>query len=256
LVGVILNKNIVYSSKQLVEFYSKNRFSWDDLYPSERVIFQEVAEREGTLGKVLDVGCACGGLRPALGEKLQLDSYTGIDINAEMIAWANNHFSNQSDSCFVCNDITKANDASKFDTVISLSCIDWNIQVFEMLQACWEKVADNGNLIISLRLTPEAGINDFSRSFQYINFLSQCGEQERANYVVFNSAEALGLLSRITPTPIEIGGFGYWGKPSEMAVTVYDKLVFAVFYLMKGSGPSLPRVRYSLDIPGDTFGGD
>ena len=60
------NENIEYKSKQILEFYSRNRRKWKELNLSERWVFERLAGREKNLGDVLDVGCACGGLGTAL----------------------------------------------------------------------------------------------------------------------------------------------------------------------------------------------
>ena len=74
-----MNKNIKYSSKELVEFYSCSRQRWDEFYPSERWVFDKVAGKNKKLGDILDVGCACGGLGIALSNRFMLTSYKGVD---------------------------------------------------------------------------------------------------------------------------------------------------------------------------------
>ena len=86
-----MEKNIEYTSKELLEFYSRHRQTWNEFYLSERTVFERVAEKQGSFGHILDVGCAGGGLGRALSERFQLRSYTGIDIHEGIIAWAREH---------------------------------------------------------------------------------------------------------------------------------------------------------------------
>ena len=70
---------------------------------------------------------------------------------------------------------------------------------------------------------------------------------EKANYIVINILDALHLLSEFKPANIDV--YGYWGEPSRMAVTPYDRIVFSVFSIKKcEEGASLePSLR--LDLP-------
>lgn len=246
-------KNIVYKSKELRTFYSCNRSRWDDFYPSERYAFLQITGEHRALGDVLDVGCACGGLGAALSEKFLLRSYTGVDINQEAIDWASREQRLPVAATFVAGDIIELSLRAKYDLVVSLSCADWNLEVRKIIDACWDRVKEGGHLVLSLRLTPEQGVNDISRSFQYINFSGKATAPELANYVVFNLNEALRILGALRPAPAIIGAYGYWGKPSATAVTPYDRLVFAVLYLRKGEAGSSQSTEAELRLPLDIF---
>lgn len=229
------NKNIKYESKQIMQFYSSNRQRWEELYPSEQWVFSRVSTSvSGGMGNVLDVGCACGGLGKALSEKLALCSYTGVDINNDAIEWAKQELHLPIPTRLIAGDIMDLDLDQQYDTVVSLSCADWNIETLSIIKTCWERVKPGGFLIISLRLTPENGVNDISQSYQYINFSADEVNPEVANYVVLNFMDALGIMKNMQPAPESVGAYGYWGQPSKTAVTKFDKLVFAVFYIKKG----------------------
>ena len=85
---------------------------------------------------------------------------------------------------FLAGDITELNLPGQYDVVVSLSCADWNIETHKIIEACWERVRAGGYLVMSLRLTEGAGVNDIRTSYQYINFSGQDTEAEVANYVV------------------------------------------------------------------------
>lgn len=233
------NKNIKYGSKAIVDFFSNRRRKWNDFYPSEKWVFEKVANEKDGLGEILDVGCACGGLGRALSERFKLASYTGVDICKEAIEWARRKQKFSLPTSFIAGDIVNLRLTRQYDTVVSLSCADWNIQTNKIIDACWRRTAKGGYFIISLRLTPKKGINNISKSYQYIS----CSKDKRgsgiANYVVFNFKEAIKLISGLSPSPGFIGAYGYWGKPSPTAVTPFAKLIFTVFYIKKCFNPLL-----------------
>lgn len=108
-----------------------------------------------------------------------------------------------------------------------------------MIDHLWSLVKSDGYFLLSVRLTPEASINDISQSFQDIG---DGKNQEKANYVVFNFREFMNLMSTWQPSPSHIRGYGYWGEPGSGVTTPYDSLVFAVF-LVKKQGSKNPHVE-------------
>jgi len=251
--GTAVAKNIEYKSREIPLYYSCNRSRWADFYPSERWVFSKLALEQRSLGNVLDVGCACGGLGAALCERFQLSSYTGVDIHREAIAWARLERRLPVPATFLAGDILELNLEDTFDLVVSLSCADWNIEVQRIMNACWARVKAEGHFVISLRLTTGSGVNDIKSSYQYINFSGQERNAEVANYVVFNLPEVLGLMQALQPAPILIGAYGYWGKPAATAVTPFTRLVFAVFYLRKGTGPEHAGIAGEFLLPLEMF---
>lgn len=230
--------NIKYKSDEIARFYTEHRNTWSDFYQSERWILKRVFGEDGRLKSVLDVGCAAGGLGRALAERFSLAKYVGVDINQQVIQTALATQDTFPVPCrFECADIADPDclAGQQFDLVCSFSCADWNVETTAIMNACWERVRPGGYFVISLRLTPERGVNDMSRSYQYIHFGSAqpTSQEEKANYVVFNWRDALVTFASLSPLPGHILGYGYWGKPSFTAVTFYDSLVFAVFALHK-----------------------
>jgi len=218
--------NVAYKSAGLAKYFAGFRDKWADFYPSERWIIERVAAESKGLGRVLDVGCASGGLGRALAGRKLLRSYAGVDINPQVIEAASAR--KPRGTRFVCGDILSAKTfrGEAFDTVFNLSCADWNVETALIIGASWRKVAPGGTFVISLRLTGGKGVNDPRRSYQI-------AAGERANYAVFNAGEAIGLLAGL-PGAGRVLGYGYWGKPSKTARTPFKKLVFAVFAVTKG----------------------
>jgi SAM-dependent methyltransferase len=229
-----MRKNIIYKSPQISEYYNNHRQKWDDFYESEKWVFERISSEKKSLGKILDVGCACGGLGMALNQKFNIMSYTGIDINREAIEWARKNCSLTVPSFFIAGDVLDVDISTTYDMVVSLSCADWNIKTDDIIDACWKRLKTDGYFVISLRLTPLPGINDIKSSYQLINFSGGQEDPEIANYVVFNFKEALLRIKRLKPQ--FIGAYGYYGKPSQTACTPFPRLVFAVFYIKKGKG--------------------
>lgn len=245
-----MNNNIKYTSKELLEFYSCNRDTWDEFYPSEKWVFDKIAGIDKKIGNVLDVGCACGGLGAALKERFVLNSYTGVDINKKSIEWAkDNRNLGDVPASFMAGDVLELNLRSQYDLVVSLSCADWNIETEKIIGASWEKVREGGHFVISLRLTDGKGVNNILKSYQYINLSGKEKSPEIANYVVFNFKDIIDMFKRLIPVPVSIGAYGYWGKPSSTAVTMFDRLVFAVFYIKKSSGVFNAEIKTEFNLP-------
>lgn len=250
--------NIQYKTSEIKDFYSQNRVKWDDFYASERCIIEKCVRKDnGTLGSVFDAGCAVGGLGMALSQKKYLTSYTGMDINslsiehANSIKWAGNIRPE-----FIHGDILKSDCLSnkKFDTVISLSCADWNIEVWENIEKLWSYVRPGGKLIISLRLTPEETTLDYEESYQIIKFNDQelqDADEERAPYVVINILEALQRITALDKNVAEVIANGYWGSPSSTAVTRYNKIVFAVFSVYRSTEDDVSgrTIHFDMNLP-------
>jgi 2-polyprenyl-3-methyl-5-hydroxy-6-metoxy-1,4-benzoquinol methylase len=237
-------QNIEYESNQISEFYMNHRMTYNDFYPSERKIINDVFSALND-ADVLDIGCACGGLGKALSEEFNISRYTGIDINKQAIEWAKNNNRLPIPHEYIDGDVLKHN-LKKTDVVFSLSCADWNIETNSIIQKCWDSVKDGGYLILSLRLTDKETINDIEKSYQYIDFFNKNDTREKANYVIFNIFDALKILKELSPHASEINAYGYFGTPSQSAKTPYSELLFGVFAIKKGDSA---ETTIKLDVP-------
>lgn len=245
---------IRYAAPALASYYAQTRMRWSELYPSERHVLSTVIASPQGLGHVLDAGCAQGGLGSALMEVSTPESYTGIDIHDRLIEQARTRGPLPCPSEFIRADILECDLGARFDTVVSLGCADWNTQTEAILHACWRHVRPGGSFIVSIRLSPEQGVNDPARSYQLIDGMDESAEpsHERANYVVFTLQEILALFSSFPQPPARLHGYGYWGRPSASARTPYERLVFSVFRLDKPSpGQSGEPAQAELLLPLD-----
>jgi SAM-dependent methyltransferase len=236
--------NIEYTTPAIEAFYREHRIRWDQFYDSERVVLTELAPSAAT--SVLDVGCGCGGLGLALRDAFGVTDYTGVEINRQAAATAR---AMNPAGRFICADMLSVTAQQladeSFDLVVSLSCIDWNLQFAAMLARAYRHVKPGGQLVASLRLTARESLLDIGRSYQYINFDGR-RDGELAPYVVLNVRDLLRDLLALAPERVR--GYGYWGAPSVTAVTPLAQIGFAVFALRKGVRVSA-STRVELDLP-------
>lgn len=236
------NKNIKYSSDQIESFYKDHRSKWEDFYPSEHYIFEATDIRPSST--ILDIGCGCGGLGNALRQKYGASQYMGIDINEKAIQTGQVLYP---EFTLLAGDILNGDDIglgeNKFDIVIALGCIDFNVEFDRMLSAAMDRLMPGGIFISSFRLTNRRSLTALDESFQFINFDGELSG-EKAPYVIMNYHEMIKKIESFSPRKIQ--AYGYWGKPSKTAVMPYDEVFFSVFALTKGPSDAC---EYVLDIP-------
>ena len=214
-----MSQNIHYTADDISEFYKQNRLSWNQFYPSEKKVLEHINPNEKS--KVLDIGCGSGGLGMALKERFNINNYTGIEINKKADEEAKMLSKNGK---FICGDFLDLSaNLGDFNLVCSLSCIDWNIEFESMLEEAWNHVSNKGNLLISLRLTKDYTINEIKRSYQHINFGGR-KTGEIAPYVVIEINDWLSHIKKMSNLE-SVYGYGYYGKPSDSAVTPFNKFV-------------------------------
>lgn len=220
-------KNISYKSRNISDYFSRNRVSFDSFYESEKEILSSVDWFDGI--SILDVGCGCGGLGLALNKKFGVFNYKGIDIHSESIKIAINTNSIVGFS-FENVDFMKFN-ASKcnFDVVTSLSCVDWNLETDAMISKCWSAVKPGGAFIATFRLAQNSN-SDNRSSYQYINYNGK-KEGELAPYVVLSYEDIFDLGKKFNASKIKMSG--YFREPSEVAVTSYNELFFCCVLFQK-----------------------
>ena len=240
---------IAYQFEAMAKFYSTNRNTWNDFYPSEKLMIKRVMERVNT-PKVLDMGGATGGLGHALTEKWKLAEYVCLDINEASISEGRSKASLiQCPSRFIVGDATDLESTDSFDIVYSLSCADWDIKPYNILRSCWKQVEKGGYLLFSARLTDQKTVTDINQSFQYCTHVdSDLGKSQIANYVIFNYIDLINFFCNLDTESIE--AYGDWGLTPPSANTVYEKVVFSVFLIRKDQKNSKTRFTdIKLDLP-------
>jgi len=246
----MVNANIHYCSGQIEEFYKKNRIRWDQFYESEKKLFERIGVNEHS--SLLDLGCGCGGLGLAFREKYGVTDYTGIDINKAAINTA--RVMNPEGNFFAGDMLSESGLIEKnkqgrrgggYDIVVSLSCIDWNVELDLMLQKAWSMVNLGGCFVASFRLTTGRSCKDINNSFQYTSF-SQELSGEIAPYIVLNVSELAQKIAELSPK--KIIGNGYWGEASRTAVTKCTKPCFVVLAIYKSMLATRHADRCDIDI--------
>ena len=237
-----MTKNIKYQTKNISDYFSQNRVSWNQFYESEKIVIEEIGIKNND--QILDIGCGCGGLGLALKEKFSVQDYTGVEIN-ELAAQTAIQLNPEAK--ILCGDFLDLSKSlildKEFDLVFSLSCFDWNVQFDEMLKTSWKHVKPGGSLIATFRLTCGTGCDDMGKSYQYIDEKSG----ELAAYVVINAKVLLNKLKELLPA--RIIAYGYFGTPSPTAVTPYTELCFAAFAIQKKKKPNAIKPELNLDLP-------
>ena len=243
--------NISYKSESFLNYYSKKRMKWEEFYPSEKKILERIIRRYDQGFELLDAGCGCGGLGKAMSENFNIKYYTGVDCNQQEIDYANVHNRLSIPHQYICGDIASYEDEKQYDIVVSLSCIDFNIDVQGMLESCWAKVKCGGYLVTSVRLTNDETINDVNKAFQKL------GGDEVANYVVFNIDDFIKVILELKNNPVDlIEAFGYWHAPADGTVVKYDKLCMSVFAIRKAlTNEYNDKPVTHFELPDDLWGG-
>ena len=240
-----MTENIKYTSSKLKIIFKENRVKWNDFYRSEKYIISELDLNKTT--SILDIGCACGGLGIALNERFGVRNYTGIEINIEAAKTA--RILNPK-ARIIEGDILEIpnNKLLIYDIVFSLSCIDWTDKFTLILKKAWSLVKVGGEMVLSLRLTENNGLDDINRSFQYINY-ERKKEGEIVPYVVLNYKEWMKTVKSL-PRISKIRGFGYYGSPSITTITPFKKVCFAVFALKKNDKKN-NEIIIDLELPNE-----
>ena len=234
-----------------IEYFSNNRNSFEKFYPSERYVFEKIFKNNNN-SKVLDIGCACGGLYNALKEKYGNIDYTGIEINEIAANYASDTFPEIKVINSDFNDFKLKNNI-KFNFVFSLSCFDWNLgnsedilaSFYTMLYSSWDLVKAGGYLILSLRVDDLDTIFDSKSSYQYINYEGKL-EGEIANYGIISIKDCSKLFKKLCPSKIIAKGFV--GSPSKTAITPKKELCFSVFAIQKPSEVFISNTLLDLDL--------
>lgn len=118
-----------------------------------------------------------------------------------------------------------------------------------MLESCWEKVKLGGYLVTSVRLTNNETINDIKKAYQKL------GENEFANYVVFNINDFLRMIGELRDNLADlIEAYGYWHSPAEGTVVKYDKLCMSVFAIRKAVSAGYgEKPKTNFELPPELF---
>jgi ubiquinone/menaquinone biosynthesis C-methylase UbiE len=254
-------QNIIkYSSKQLVDFYKKNRIVFEDLYPSEKNCLDRLNLEPDS--KILDIGCAIGSLGWILRKKFGIQNYIGIDVNKQCVDFGNHKIQEElnknlilSNELYCCDveEFRKVHTNNQmFDYIFSFSGLDWNTNCRNQLAAAYQMLNPGGRIVITFRCHPNFGLTDIKKSFQLLKFnnLSLDTEFEKAPYNFMSCLELMTVLDTLNPSKVYANG--YWNKVGNNVNTVVESLVFVCAVITKRSSTRMlehKKITLEIDVP-------
>lgn len=199
----------------VLHFFDTARSTTGQVYASEWIFLKDRL-REGM--SVLDVGCAQGGFAGILAEHLKDFSYTGIDINAEMVARARERHPGQRFFHIPSGPWGELGDET-FDQVLVLGILHLHFGWRDTIRRAWERT--RGCLLLDLRETDGPTVEDEAQSYFRMDF-GKDDERHAATiipYILVNVGEALATIRRLCPDARKISQYGYLHPVSGSAVT-------------------------------------
>ncbi len=223
-------------SHQQVDYWLNNRSDIASLYKSERHFFTKII---GKVGSVLDIGCAAGGSCLFSRELSPSVQYTGVDINQALINAAKLRFQNLKDTNFIQFDgyhLPFPNRA--FDFIFSFG-------VFHHLPA-WKEMAmeairvSRKYVLFDLRIWSKESLVNSEKSFQKISLNETWDGKTIIQYNIQSFNELFLFAKEMNESGINVKIFGYYGKPTELAVTPATELLMcAVLLELNAENPTL-----------------
>jgi SAM-dependent methyltransferase len=196
----------------VVDFFDTERSTTAQVYASEWFFLKDLLT-EGM--SVLDVGCAQGGFAQVLGEHLTHFSYTGIDINPQMIDRARQRNPGHSFHCVSETDWGPLA-GRRFDLVLVLGILHLHETWRDTIARAWSHTGRT--LLMDLREYEGATIEDKAVSSFRMDFgADQAGASVTLPYVVVNAAEALATVRRCTQGASRLRHYGYLHPISKAA---------------------------------------
>ena len=202
-----LPQKSLYSSKSKSNYYIKNkvREKFKDLEKSKKFLIKKINFKKN---KILDAGCASGGMYSALCEKFGTVNYTGIDLDDRCIKNAKKRFLKA--KFHKMNIFDKKLKKNSFDTVMM-----WN---WSYMYSDWKKLFSQAIKLSKkfvmfdnrLRLNGPT-VTDIDLSYQYYH-----KSNKRNFYIIHNLYELLSFfqIGELNIKTINIYGYPLPGKTS------------------------------------------
>ncbi len=199
-----INLDQAWSDPSILEFYKKNRNSYESLYESERIFVDRMLKEHSSY---LDLGCALGGFASVLKQKLSQFQYTGVDVSEKMIRQA----LLLNDSChdfFHCPEgIAKSGLGIVSDYVICLGFLHLHKQWRETLRWAFDH-AEKG-ILFDLRESHLDTIEDINHSNFNTNFNSLNKEECLLPYNIINCQESSEIVDDLLSAGCKAYQYGY-----------------------------------------------
>ena len=209
------------------EYFADERTTTSHVYPSEWFFLKEKVT-EGI--DVLDIGCAHGGFASILDEHLENYSYTGIDINAQMIDVARQKHPKAEFLLMDEGDFSILENQT-FDLVLVLGILHLHETWRDTLSAAWRHT--KGSLIFDLREIDGTSIEDKKRSFFRMDFGGGDDEHTETTlpYNLINAGEAQEMITKIATDAKTIQHYGYLHEVSGSAWCPVERAMFNTWCL-------------------------
>lgn len=232
--SAIRREQRVWARPDSLRFYQSNRNEPEHLYLSERLFLPEILPR---VSSCLDVGCAAGGFSRIMKSFNPRLSYTGVDVNQELIAAARRHYP---DSRFEVGDgVHFSTPTNSFDLVFCTGILHVNSYYREIVRGAYGQA--RRFLLCDFRLTWERTVIGKLR----VDF-EGTGHSTELPYIILNLDELLEDLKTLIQTPIAITVRGYPHAVSEVARGVPSEVIMAFALIEKGSTTTTPRIEVDI----------
>ena len=210
---------------RVLDFFETRRAATAEVYPSEWH-FLEGRLHDGV--RVLDIGCAQGGFASIIGEHVGDFSYTGLDINAEMVRRARQRHPRHTFHHVPEGDYSVLGE-TRFDLVLVLGILHLREAWRDTIAAAWKHAG--ACLILDLRETDGPSIEDKSVSYMKMDFHGGGAEHARATlpYNIINATEALETVRELCEGAGGILDYGYEHPVTGTAVTPARQVTARVY---------------------------
>jgi ubiquinone/menaquinone biosynthesis C-methylase UbiE len=240
----VIDPRLIWNQTAAVEFFSRHRSRKEQLYESERQLLPALLA-PGL--RVLDVGCAAGGLLAVMQEYQPDIDYVGVDCSPLMVQEARRRFPA---AWFDVSDATRLPFVEdSFDLVICTGgTLVTNLAWRDVLRECWRVTRDR--FLFDLRVVTEGEtIEDVMRSWVRLAFHGDQASAPIAPYVIVNVTTFREMLASFQPAPCQVGGVGYWHAVSDMASTPHQEVCMVQVALTKCPMPTGSGLQWKVPFP-------
>jgi len=224
-----------------MNYWIKNRSILADLYKSEKYFFEKILPN---VGSVLDIGCAAGGSALFCREIRTNLQYFGIDVSSNLIDIAKKRFAESKYTSFFHYDgETIPFEDSTIEFVFSFGVfhhlINWKELIAEALRV------SSKYFLFDIRCWQNSSIVDGQTSFQKLALSGEWDQKSTIPYNLISFNELLDFLKNFKSAGHNVNVFGYWGKPTSLAVTPANEVLMTSILIEKNS--ILPEIHMVLE---------
>ncbi len=205
----------------IMKYLSENRTTTKHVYESEWHFLKGLMKEEMS---ILYVGCAQGGFVNIFREHLDSFSYTGIDINEDMIRQARDQYPAQTFHHAWEGDFS-AVAGQRYDLVLVLGILHLHETWRETLAAAWQCTGQD--ILFDLRETKQETLQDKKLSYfrPPVYDGTDVSDAPTLPYSVINESEANSIILDICGAAAKTDKYGYTHPVSAFASCPYEKVI-------------------------------